>query len=203
MRLSGLAAAVVLVPGVAGAAERAYTVVPAERSVVIEVGKSGLFGFAGHEHEVVAPAFSGEVVADPDDPGRSRVTLVFDARGLKVTDKGESADDLAKVQESMLSPKVLDAARFPEIRFESKAVKGQAGGAPAYAVEVTGDLTLHGVTRPVTLPLKVELSGHRLVATGQTRLRQTDFGMKPVSVGGVVNVKDELKLTFRIEAEAR
>lgn len=203
MRLSWLgAAAVAVLPSVTGAAERAYTVVPAERSVVIDVGKSGLFSFAGHEHEVVAPAFSGEVVADPDDPGRSRVSLVFDARALKVTGRGEPADDVVKVQEAMLGPKVLDVARFPEIRFESKSVKGQATGQGAYAVEVSGDLTLHGVTRPLTLPLKIELSGDRLVATGETRLRQTAFGMRPVSVAGVVNVKDELKLTFRVEAQA-
>src|SRR5262245_15685437 len=95
MRLSGLgAAAVVLAAGWAAAAERAYTVVPAERSVVIEVGKSGLFGFAGHVHEVVAPAFSGEVVADPQDLSRSRVLLVFDARALKVTGKGEPPEDV-------------------------------------------------------------------------------------------------------------
>ena len=196
-------AALALLPAAARAAEKTYVVAPAERSVVIDVGKSGLFSFAGHVHEVVAPAFSGEVVADAEDLARSRVSLVFDARALKVTGRGEPADDVGKVQEAMIGPKVLDAARFPEIRFASKSVSGRATGPNAYAVEVAGDLTLHGVTRAVTLPLKIEVTGETLLATGETTIRQKDFGIQPVSVAGVVNVKNELKLTFRIEARER
>jgi polyisoprenoid-binding protein YceI len=195
-----LAAAMTLAPARGWAAETTYTVVPAERSVVIEVGKSGLFSFAGHAHEVVAPAFSGEIVADAQDLPRSRVTLVFEARALKVTGHGESADDLPKVQEAMLGPKVLDVARFPEIRFASKSVTGRVLGSGGYAVDVVGELTLHGVTRPLTVPLKIEVKGESLLAQGEATLRQKDFGMEPVSVAGVVNVKNELKLTFRIEA---
>jgi polyisoprenoid-binding protein YceI len=198
-----LAAVLALVAAGAGAAEKSYTVVPAERSVVIDVGKSGLFSFAGHTHEVVAPAFSGEVVADDQDLTRSRVSLVFEARALKVTGRGESAEDVPKVQEAMLSPKVLDAARFPEIRFVSKSVAGRVVSPGVYTVEVAGELTLHGVTRPLTLPLKIEVKGEALLAEGSTTLRQKDFGMEPVSVAGVVNVKNELKLTFRIEAREK
>jgi polyisoprenoid-binding protein YceI len=196
-------AALALAPAWAWSAEKAYVVAPAERSVVIEVGKSGLFSFAGHTHEVVAPAFSGEIVADAANLARSRVSLLFDARALKVTGRGEPADDVGKVQEVMIGPKVLDAARFPEIRFVSKSVSGRALGPRAYAVDVAGDLTLHGVTRPLTVPLKIEITGEALLATGQTVLRQKDFGVEPVSVAGVVNVKNELKLAFRIEAREK
>jgi hypothetical protein len=48
----------------------------------------------------------------------------------------------------------------------------------------------------------VEVAGETLTASGKTVLRQTDFGMKPVSVGGVVNVKNELGVDFRIVARA-
>jgi polyisoprenoid-binding protein YceI len=195
-----LAAALAAAPATSWAAQKSYAVVPAERSVVIDVGKSGLFSFAGHTHEVVAPGFSGEVVADDEDLSRSRVTLVFDARALKVTGRGESAEDVPKVQEAMLGPKVLDAARFPEIRFVSKAVSGRALGPGSFTLDVAGELTLKGVTRPVALPLKVEVKGETLLAEGTTTLRQKDFGIQPVSVAGVVNVKNELKLTFRVEA---
>ena len=204
-RMRGWAGAAVLAlcPAWGWAAERTYVVVPAERSVVIDVGKSGLFSFAGHVHEVVAPGLSGEVVADAEDLSRSRVTLLFDARALKVTGRGEPPDDVPKVQEAMLGPKVLDTARFPEIRFASKAVSGRTLGPAAYAVDVAGDLTLHGVTRPVTLPLKIEITGDTLVATGTTTLRQKDYGIDPVSVAGVVKVKNELTLTFRIEGREK
>ena len=74
-----LAVLAVLAAAPAGAAPRTYVVDPAASSVRIHVGKSGAFSFAGHKHEVVAPAVSGEVTADPADLGASRVDA--DLRG--------------------------------------------------------------------------------------------------------------------------
>lgn len=188
------------VEGALAAAPRSYVVVAAESSFTIQVGKSGLFGFAGHEHEVVAPAFDGRIVADPAAFERSSVTLRFEAGALRVTGRGEPAADVPKVQEAMLGPKVLDAQRFPAIVFRSTGVKGRALDGGGYELEVEGALELHGVKRPLTLPLRVELSQGTLSASGSTRLRQSQFGIKPVSVAGVVKVKDELAIAFRIVA---
>lgn len=188
--------------GPAAAAERVYAVDPAASLMSIAVGKSGLFKFAGHTHEVVAPVAEGRVTADADSLATSTVTLVFRSSELKVTGKGEPAGDVPKVQEAMLGPKVLDAARFPAIEFRSTAVAGTSRGPGAWDVEVRGDLTLHGVTRGVVLPMRVELTPDTLLAEGTTTLKQRDFGIKPLSVAGVVNVKDELRLDFRITARA-
>jgi len=102
----------------------------------------------------------------------------------------------------MVGPKVLDAERFPEIAFRSRAVSGHAAGAGAYDLQVTGDLTLHGVTRTVTLPLRVELADKSVAARGRTVIRHTDHGLKPVSVAGVVNVRNKIGVEFRITARA-
>ena len=185
-------------------APRRYDVVAAESAVTIEVGKSGLFGFAGHEHEVTAPAFDGQVVADPAALERSSVTLRFEAGALQVTGRGEPAADVPEVQEVMLGPKVLDVQRFPAIVFRSTGVKGRALGAGGvYELEVEGELELHGVKHPLTLPMRVEIAGGTLSASGSARFRQSLFGLKPISVGGVVKVKDELAITFRILARER
>lgn len=198
---SVLAAACVSAAG-ARAAEQGYTVVAEQSAVRIHVGKSGVFGFAGHSHDVVAPVAQGTVVADPADLARSSVTLSFDAGALKVTAEGEPAGDAPKVQEKMVGPEVLDVARFPSITFRSTSVAGKEVRAGVYDLQVTGDLALHGATRSTVLPLRVEVAGETLTASGKTVLRQTDFGMKPVSVGGVVNVKNELGVDFRIVARA-
>jgi polyisoprenoid-binding protein YceI len=187
-------------PGVAAPAEVTYTVDAARSSVVIHVGRSGVFSFAGHTHTVVAPALQGRVVALDDDLSRSAVRLSFDAARLTVQERGEPEGDAPKVQEAMLGPKVLDASKFPAITFESTAVAGTRSTPGAYQLTVRGSLMLHGVTRPVTLPLAVEVGADALKATGRMTIRQTDYGIDPVSVAGVVKVKNELAIEYTIVA---
>jgi polyisoprenoid-binding protein YceI len=186
------------------AAPRTFVVDAAASSVRIHVGKSGAFSFAGHTHEVVAPALSGEVTADPADLAASRVALTFEAGALKVRPEGEPAGDAPKVEEAMRGPKVLDAARFPAVTFKSQKVSGREAGGGAYDLELAGEIALHGVTRALTLPVHVEVSGDTLTASGKAVLRHDQFGMQPVSAaGGSVKVKNEIAVEYRIVARGR
>jgi polyisoprenoid-binding protein YceI len=202
MRIEGWAWAVglLLFPAPGGAGE-AYHVDPAASEVLVQVGKAGLFKFAGHTHEVTAPLSEGRIEADAQDLSRSSVALTFQAAALRVSGKDEPPEDVPKVQEAMVGPKVLDAARFPQVVFTSRKVSGKSAGGNAYELQVEGDLQLHGVTRPLTLPVRVEKAADgTLTATARATLKQTDYGIKPVSVAGVVNVRNELDLAFRIVA---
>lgn len=76
--------------------------------VVVHVGKAGVFGFAGHAHEVAAPV-AGSVTLDRANLGRSRVVLEFETKALRVTGRGEPAGDVPEVQRTMLGERVLDA----------------------------------------------------------------------------------------------
>ena len=184
------------------AAPRRYVVEPAASQVVIHVGKAGLFRIAGHGHEVVAPIRQASAVVDPDHLESASVELAFDAAALRVTGRGEPAGDVPKVQQAMVGPECLDAGRFPNIRFTSRAVTVKARTGDGVDVLVRGDLTLHGVSREVLVPVHVVLGKDSISATGTTKVRQTAFGIKPISVGGVVNVKDELAITWRVVARA-
>lgn len=177
-----------------------YAVDTARSVVTIRVGKAGLFKFAGHEHEVVAGALKGEVRADREHLDRSSVVLTFEASGLRVSGKGEPAEDVPKVQAAMQGPQVLDVERFPEITYHSTAVAGRAAGAGVYELTLGGELTLHGVKASLSVPVRVEMTDERLTATGTLTLRHTAFGLTPISVAGVVKVKDELAVTFSIMA---
>jgi polyisoprenoid-binding protein YceI len=202
LRLGTLAFAVLAAPPLRGA--RTFVVDAGASSVRIHVGKSGAFSFAGHKHEVVAPVLSGEVAADPADLGASRVSLTFEAGALKVLPEGEPAGDPPKVEEAMRGPKVLDAARFPSITFKTERVSGREAGSGVYDLELAGEIALHGVTRPITLPVHVEVSGDTLTASGKAVLRHDQFGMQPVSVaGGSVKVKNEIEVEYRIVARGR
>jgi polyisoprenoid-binding protein YceI len=150
---------------------------------------------------VLATQIQGEIVAVPEDLARSRVSLTFDAAGLEVDAKGEPEGDAPKVQEAMSGPKLLDVRRYPTITFVSTAVTGSAAGAGEYRLDVTGDVTLHGVTRTVTVPVSVRLAADSLEASGRFELKQTLFGLKPISAGaGTVKVKDAVRIDFTIAA---
>ena len=188
----------------AAAATRTYVIDASASAVQVHVGKSGVFGFAGHTHEVTADRFEGRVDADPDDLARSSVELSFEASGLKVSAQGEPEGDAPKVQEVMAGPKVLDVSRFPAIRFRSRQVSGRRAADGAYELQVAGEVSLHGVSRAVTVPVRVELSGATLTASGRTALAQRAFGIEPVTAGGgTVKVKNEVGVEFRIVARVK
>ena len=201
-RRAGLACVlcgVAIVAVVRGAAARSSTIDASRSRATIEVGKSGVFSFAaGHTHEVIASSVTGTITVDISDPARASIHVTIDPAALKVTGKGESADDVPKVQETMAGPQVLDVQRYRTIAFASTSValKNQVG--TTLDAMVTGQLTLHNVTRPITVPVTVRVEGNTLTATGRFPVKQTDYGMKPVSVGGVVSVKDAVNVSFTI-----
>ena len=199
-----VAASLALAAPAARAAPRRYTLEPGASRLMIHVGKAGLFGFAGHEHEVVAGTFRGSATFDPDRLAQSSVDLTFDAGALRVSGQGEPADDVPQVQAAMLGADCLDARRFATVRFVSTSVVAAGGVGPNGGdLSLRGELTLHGVTRPLTLRVHLDVKGDTLEATGRTTLRQTDFGITPISKAGVVKVKDEIALEWRVKGVAR
>jgi polyisoprenoid-binding protein YceI len=193
--------AVVLIPqGVAGSGPgpMVLAVDAATSQILIQVGKAGMFGFAGHAHEVAATDVRGRITFDPADLARTGIRLEFPAAALRVTGKDEPPADVVEVQKVMQSASVLDAARFPAIVFTSRRVAIALQTAGSADVVVEGDMTLHGVTRPMQIRASVLLdAGGRLTARGSFVLKQSDFGMVPVTAaGGAIRVKDELDIQF-------
>src|SRR4051794_26351410 len=169
-----------------GSLAQSHLIDPALSKITIHVDKTGVFSFAGDKHEIATPIASGSV-----DEKAGTVEFTIDSRKLQVLDPQLDEKKRAEVQKTMLGPSVLDTAQYPEIRFRSS--KATSTGQNAWIVN--GELTLHGQTHPVTLPVKKDRGSY----TGSTKLKQTDFGITPVSVaGGTVKVKDELKLDFEV-----
>lgn len=87
----------------------------------------------------------------------------------------------------------LEAKKFPEITFHSTRIEKAGNG----QWKVDGDLSLHGVSRAVSL--NVKQGGDSWIT--RTVLKQTDFGIKPISIaGGMVKVKDEIQIDCQIFA---
>ena len=117
-----------------------------QRSVLsIHVGKAGIFSAAGHEHWVDAPIAAG-VVKLGESP---RIRFVIRATNLTVRpDEPLSTKDLRQVQSNMQN-QVLESSKYPEIEFESTHIEDEAD-----VFKVSGNLTLHGVMRPVLINVK-------------------------------------------------
>lgn len=199
-------AAASLVKPATGAPEAAGVFEVSERqsAVVIHVGRSGIFSFAGHLHDVDAPV-GGSITADPDNLQASSVRLTFAAARFHVLPEGEPPGDAPKVEEVMRGPRVLDTARFADVQFRSHSVTGrEVGRTNTYEVQVTGDVTIHGVSREVVVPMTVSFEGNTLRARGRGTIRHDQFGLTPVAVAaGTVRVRNEIDIDFDIVADRR
>ena len=202
--LLAIATVVAGIVGLAAQTTERFAIDPATSTITLQAGKSGLFSFAGHDHEIVAPVSDGEIALDRLDISRSRISIRFDAKSLKVTGRGEPAGDVAEVQQVMLSDRVLDVQKYPVISFTSRTMSVTKRSGDRITVQVAGDLALHGVTRPLTLPVDVQLAADQIRADGKAVVRQTEFGIEPVKAGGgTVRVKNDVEVSFSVVARRR
>jgi polyisoprenoid-binding protein YceI len=183
-----------------------YRISSADSYLLAVTGKAGLFGFAGHEHAVDASEWTAQLELNPQGLAGSSVVVTIPVSALKIDTprarqlaklgSGPSADDVKTIQASMLSPEVLNSARYPTISFRSVSTVENGSG----RLLLTGDLTLHGHTQRISVPVNYRSDGAGAhVFEGGFKIRQTDFGMKPVTVaGGTVKVSDEVQIRFRI-----
>ena len=161
----------------------------------VKTGKSGLFGFAGHEHDIRARTFSGRIVYYPDSIGASHLEITVRAGSLEVLTPPDT-EEIRKVTEAMRT-QTLDVANYPEIRLVSRQVTGNHRG-----LEMTAALTIKDRTRDVPLTIDLKIGPDTLRATSRFEVKQTDFGIRPFRGGpaGTVRVAD--RVTFAITAVA-
>ena len=156
-------------------------------TVTVRVFKSGLFRAFADDHIIQAPLMEGSL----DDSATPHVQIVVDARRMRVLDPGLSAKDREAVQARMLGSEVLDVNRFQWISFHSVAIQRLDAGAWL----VRGELDLHGQIHAIPVKVFPEKSHYK----GSVTLRQSDFGIAPISIlGGAVKVRDEIKIDFDI-----
>ena len=138
---------------------------------------------------------SGTIAVDDQDPGHSSVEATIDATTVSTRNPDRDAH--------LRSPDFFDAAKFPAIHFKSTRVEAAGPG----LLKVTGDLTLHGVTKPVVLEVSESqevkgMSGEiRRAFSATTKINRQDYGLKwskTVEAGPVVG--DDVTISLEIEA---
>jgi polyisoprenoid-binding protein YceI len=140
---------------------------------------------------------TGTVDYQPNDPARAHADIKIDASSIDT--RNEKRDGHLK------SADFFDVAKCPDITFKSNKIE-KAGGEHQY--KVTGDLTMHCVTKPVTLtvdgpngPIKHPAGTNVYAATAAGKVNRKDFGLnwnKALESGGVM-VSDEVNMSIDLE----
>jgi polyisoprenoid-binding protein YceI len=160
---------------------------------------TGLFSSLGHNPTLAIRDYTGEATFVSSNPEQSAIRVSVKPASLTVTDD-VSQKDRSDI-ENRMNQDVLETSVYPEIVFESSQVVANKLGDDRYAANVTGNLTLHGITRQEKISAQVSVTGDVLRAYGEFTLRQSDYGIKLVSVaGGTLKVKDEVKIAFDFTA---
>jgi polyisoprenoid-binding protein YceI len=189
MRRLLLVPVLLAVPAIAVAST--WTIDPAHTSAEFAVRHLMVSTVRGHMGRV-----SGTVTVDDADPTRSIVEATIDATGIDTREP--------KRDDHLRGPDFLDTAKYPTITFKSKQI--QRVDDTHY--KITGDLTMHGVTREIVLdaegsptPMKDPFGNTKLGGVVKTRLNRQDFGIawsKALDGGGVV-VGDDVDVTIDVE----
>ena len=179
-----------------------YQLDSAGSELTVHVFKSGLFSGFLHDHLFVPQQWSCTVEFDAAHLEAFRAQLSVATASLRDNQPKLSAEDRAKVESQVASPEVLDATRFPEIRFTADRLVASADKSEEFQGTVFGKLSLHGVTRPLEFPVRVWRRGDARVVLGKVSFNQSDFGISPLSkAGGAIAVEDRVLVDFALRLQ--
>lgn len=181
-----LASTAALVSTVAFAAPLTYKIDANHTDVVASWSHFGFSNPVAHFGKV-----DGSITYDPAKVGASKVEVTLPLSGLN-SHVGDFDDHLR-------SEDFFDAAKFPNVTFKSTSVKAAGKG----KLTVVGDLTIKGITKPVTLAVTINKVGVQPMAKREaagfnatTTIKRSDFGVGKYAP----NVSDDVTLTITTEA---
>ena len=199
-----------LLTGMAGAqdAGQRYVVDAAQSEVHWLVYKAGALSRLGHNHTIAIGDLTGNVTVNAADQSKSQFDLQFSVGKLVVDDAAlraklgddfssvPSADDIEGTRKNMLSERVLDGEKYPEIRITGLGPVTAAG-----KQELAIKVEMLGRTVDLKVPTEVTIAGEQLRAKGAFELNHADLGMKPFSVmAGALQVGEKLSFTYDVTA---
>jgi polyisoprenoid-binding protein YceI len=178
---------------------RQYTLDLAQSQLSLTLVQEGLLSKKYPTHQVVVKNFS-IAISLPRDERQTAVQVEAEARSFANADKTMSEFERRGFHD-VLHNKVLECDRFPAIHFKSASVSELKKNGDTRSFVLLGDLSLHGVTRRASFPVNVTLTADQLRATGEARLKQSDYGITPYSGNmGLIKISDELQINFSIIA---
>ena len=179
---------------------RVRFVIDTKRSrFTVQAFATGILSAMGHNPTIGIRGFSGEVEFNPDTMEANGLRLIIQSASLEV--EADISDRDRREMDRMMKDDVLEASKYPEIKFEASLISITKLGDALYSAAVSGNLSFHGVTRSQSVPVRIASLGEMIRASGDFTLKQSDYQIKPVSVaGGALRLKDELRFAFEMVA---
>src|SRR6266403_411257 len=175
-----------------------YSLDSSQSKFIAHAYAGGLFWFKGHDHYVAAREIGGEAEITPDSITPASLHLVVKSGSLVETG-AVFTEQQKQIINKELREIVLQPDQYPEIIFQSTEVRGKSLGNGRYDLKISGNLTLHGVTRPIEIPAQVTLTGNDMRAVGEFSIDRGDYKVKATTAfHGLVRVRGKLKFNFDI-----
>jgi polyisoprenoid-binding protein YceI len=182
-----------------GLATVRFVIDPTASRFTVQAFATGFLSAFGHSPKIGIRDYEGEIHFVPETYQKAFVRMTVRTGAMDVLDEMKS-DDRKKLEQAMYR-EVLEVDRFAETAYESKQITVQKLGADLLLAYATGELSFHGVTQTHSLGARVTAIGTMLRISGDFSLRQSDYGIKPLSfAGGTVRLKDEVKFNFELVA---
>ncbi|HEX8966585.1 MAG TPA: YceI family protein [Chloroflexota bacterium] len=160
-----------------------------------------------HAHEqLVGRTLPSEAVGTTSAVNGS---LAIATDGSVVADQSQISVDLSKLtsdesrRDNFIKGNTLQTGRYPTATFVPRQVEGLPMPLPATGeatFQLLGDLTVHGVTRPVIWQVIAQFAGASVSGTATTSVNISDFGMTPPKAGPVLSIEDGLGLELAFSA---
>ncbi|MGE0102461.1 MAG: YceI family protein [Blastocatellales bacterium] len=189
--------------GAEGEPAGVYEIDPGKSEITAVLNQEGLMGRLRPTHTVTIFRYSGRVELPPGNEIKGSAAIEAESASLANTDRNISEIEKREF-ENILHNTVLETSKFKSIEFQSTAITGLTRSGDTRSFTLNGKLKLRGVTRDVSLPVKVTVSGNKLTAVGEGRFKQSDFGITPYTGGfGAIKIGDEVKVRFNVVANAK
>jgi polyisoprenoid-binding protein YceI len=178
-----------------------YRINSGQSRLVAGVLVGGMFKKLGHDHAISIRGMAGEVELPSGSTGEGTLRLTLKAASAAEIGKEFSHKDRQKINKSVRD-EALMVDRYPEITFKSTRISPREAGGEARRVKVEGELTLHGVTRPIVFAAQLTVRGTSLHAHSEFTILHSDFQIKRLSAaGGTIKAKDPIHISCDIVAE--
>jgi polyisoprenoid-binding protein YceI len=174
-----------------------YRIVPGDSQISYEVGETFLDQNNKFATAIgITGVISGEIHIDTANPQASSL-------GTFTVDISQFKSDSSR-RDNAIRQRFIQTSRYPIVTFIPTQIEGLPASYTAgqeITFKVTGDVTIREATRPLTFDVSVKLDGDTLSGTATTSFLMSDYGFGPISMVGILNTEDQVKIIFNITAK--